>query len=76
MTEGLDARVIQEARRKRYAEVPHSAVGKFGYPTGRARAMHLGYEAGLLEKMPDTVLESFCGVGNLFSLYRSLQSLV
>jgi arsenite methyltransferase len=68
MAEELDVRAIQEAVRKRYADVAHSAAGKFGYPTGRAGAVRLGYDPALLEELPDTVLESFCGVGNPFSL--------
>jgi SAM-dependent methyltransferase len=68
MAAELDVRAIQEAVRKRYADVAQSAAGQFGYPTGRAGAMQLGYEPVLLGEMPDAVLASFCGVGNPFAL--------
>lgn len=68
MAEELDVSVIQEAIRKRYADVACSAAGKFGYPTGRAGAVEFGYDAMLLKELPDTALQSFCGVGNPFSL--------
>jgi 2-polyprenyl-3-methyl-5-hydroxy-6-metoxy-1,4-benzoquinol methylase len=68
MAEELDVSVIQEAIRKRYTEVACSAADKFGYPTGRAGAVGFGDDAVLLKGLLDTVLESFCGVGNPFSL--------
>lgn len=40
----------------------------FSYPTGRAGAVALGYDAAILDKIPDDDLRSFCGVGNPFSL--------
>ncbi len=35
MAEKIDIKGIQEAVRKKYAEVSSSAEGKFNYPTGR-----------------------------------------
>lgn len=63
-----DIAAIQEAIRKRYADVAVSASGQFGYPTGRAGAVALGYDPALLETLPEVVLASFCGVGNPFLL--------
>ena len=68
MTKELDITRIQEAVRKKYAEVSRSAVGKFKYPTGRAGAIALGYDLSVVGDVPDELLESFCGVGNPFSL--------
>lgn len=68
MTNALDVDAIQEAVRTRYAEVAHTAVGKFAYPTGRAGAVGLGYDLSSLVDTPDDMLESFCGVGNPFLL--------
>ena len=68
MTKELDVRVIQEAVRRKYAEVAHSAEGKFKYLTGRAGAIALGYDPPVVGDMPDELLEPFCGVGNPFSL--------
>lgn len=59
---------IQEAVRKKYAEVSRSVDGKFKYPTGREGAEALGYDLSIAEGMTDEFLESFCGVGNPFTL--------
>lgn len=68
MTKKPDVTQIQEAVRKKYAEVSCSAEGKFQYPTGRAGVGALGYDPSLLGDLPDELVESFCGVGNPFSL--------
>lgn len=68
MNKEPDVKVIQEAVRKKYAGVAHSAEGKFKYPTGRAGAIALGYDPPVVGDMPDELLESFCGMGNPFSL--------
>jgi arsenite methyltransferase len=59
---------ITAAIRGKYAEVAVSAEGKFAYPTGRSGAIALGYDSAILERAPAALLESFCGVGNPFSL--------
>lgn len=59
---------IQEAVRRKYAEVSRSVEGKFKYPTGREGADALGYDLSIAEGMTDELLESFCGVGNPFAL--------
>jgi hypothetical protein len=64
----LDVKGIQVAVRKRYAELDGSIVGRFAYPTGRAGALTLGYEAPLLDAISDQTLAAFCGVGNPFAL--------
>ncbi len=63
---GNDA--IKAAVRRKYAEVAVSAGGKFSYPTGREGATQLGYDSAVLKAAPEKILESFCGVGNPFSL--------
>jgi ubiquinone/menaquinone biosynthesis C-methylase UbiE len=45
-----------------------SAKGKFSYPTGREGAEALGYDPEIVNSAPARMLESFCGVGNPFSL--------
>jgi len=45
-----------------------SARGKFSYPTGREGAQALGYDPDIINSAPKGILESFCGVGNPFSL--------
>lgn len=59
---------IREAIRKKYIETANSPEGLFGYPTGKAGAEQLGYGAELLERVPGKVLDTFCGVGNPFSI--------
>ena len=61
---------ISQAVRKKYAEVALSAQGKFKYETGKKGAGVLGYEPDILVDMPDDLLESFCGVGNPFSIWK------
>ncbi len=58
---------IREAIRKKYASVSLSAANKFQYPTGKDGANTLGYPS-LIYDFPEDLLESFCGVGNPFSL--------
>ena len=45
-----------------------SSEGKFAYPTGKAGAEALGYDPAAIEAAPASLLRSFCGVGNPFSL--------
>jgi len=55
--------------RSKYAEVARSASGKFAYPTGGEGARALGYDPALIDAALPDLLESFCGVGNPFSLF-------
>lgn len=48
----------------------HTAQGKFPYPVGRDGACALGYDPSIIETAHAGFLESFCGVGNPFSLGR------
>jgi SAM-dependent methyltransferase len=54
--------------RRKYSEVAVSPEGKFEYPTGRAGAEALGYDPVIIREAPTSLLKSFCGVGNPFSL--------
>jgi ubiquinone/menaquinone biosynthesis C-methylase UbiE len=49
--------------------VAKSAAGKFSYPTGKEGASALGYDPALIDEIHPGLLESFCGVGNPFSLF-------
>ena len=66
--EQSDVNGIQDAVRKRYADVAGSTAGRFQYLTGRAGALALGYEKRLLDTITDDILSGFCGVGNPFAL--------
>jgi arsenite methyltransferase len=60
---------IRSAVRAKYSEVAQSASGKFSYPTGSEGAHALGYDPALIDTSFPGLLESFCGVGNPFSLF-------
>jgi len=55
---------IRSAVIKKYAAVSSSAAGFFKYPVGKEGALQLGYSQELLDAIPDTLLNAFCGVGN------------
>ena len=61
---------ILEAVKKKYTFVASSAQGKFKYETGKRGASVLGYEPEIFMDMPDELFESFCGVGNPFSIWK------
>ena len=64
----IDEKKIQDAVREKYAQVSGSAAGKFNYPTGRDGAISQGYDLSIIESMSAELIESFCGVGNPFTL--------
>ena len=59
---------IQEGIRDKFSKVAVSPDGFFKYPTGKKGLEKLEYEEDLIEKLPDEVISSYCGVGNPFSL--------
>jgi arsenite methyltransferase len=59
---------IQEGIKEKYKGVAISPEGKFNYPTGRAGLEGQKYDPEILRTLPEDVLASYCGVGNLFSL--------
>ena len=59
---------IQNAIRQKYSRVALSSEGMFAYPTGRAGAEALGYDPVAVQEAPPSLLKSFCGVGNPFSI--------
>ncbi len=61
--------MIRSAVRSKYSEVAQSASGKFAYPIGREGARILGYDPALVDAAHSGLPESFCGVGNPFSLF-------
>jgi SAM-dependent methyltransferase len=63
-----DREAIRSSIRKKYAQVSISAGGKFHYPTGKIGAEILRYDPEAIRQAPSGLLESFCGVGNPFSL--------
>lgn len=59
---------IRNAIKNKYAKVSISADGKFQYPTGKDGANALRYDPAIIKNAPPRLLQSFCGVGNPFSL--------
>ena len=59
---------IEAGIREKYAKVAASPQGLFKYPTGKAGLEALGYDPEILKTLPESILDSFCGVGNPFSL--------
>ncbi len=59
---------IEEAIKHKYQAVAAGAGGFFSYAVGKEGALRLGYGEELLAALPESVLNSFCGVGNPFSL--------
>ena len=53
---------------EKYARAAVSPAGSFSYPTGVQGLRQLGYPEDWWRDFPPALLESFCGVGNPFSL--------
>jgi SAM-dependent methyltransferase len=63
-----DRKKITEGIRGKYAKVAANTKGLFSYPTGRTGLEALKYDSDILQALPESALESFCGVGNPFPL--------
>lgn len=63
-----DLKKIDSGIRDKYVKVAQTPEGHFKYPTGRNGLKGLGYPEQLMADLPDPVADSFCGVGNPFSL--------
>ena len=63
-----DREQIKACIEKRYNKVAKTPKGHFNYPTGRDGLKGLQYDDDLINGLPDAVADSFCGVGNPFSL--------
>jgi SAM-dependent methyltransferase len=59
---------IYKGIRKRYKQVAKKPDGLFKYPTGKAGLEALQYDAEIILALPETVVASYCGVGNPFTL--------
>ena len=68
-----DREQINAGIRKKYNKVAISPEGHFKYPTGRDGLKGLHYNGKLIANLPDTIADSFCGVGNPFSLGKISQ---
>ena len=59
---------IYRGIRKKYKKVAKKPDGLFKYPTGKAGLDALQYDPGIIRALPETVIDSYCGVGNPFTL--------
>jgi SAM-dependent methyltransferase len=63
----LDLDQLRWAIQDEYAEVAACPLKGFHFHTGRFLAARLGYPADRVDALPDSVVESFAGVGNPFA---------
>ena len=66
MTPRLDVQQLRAAIQDEYAEVAITPAKGFHFHTGRPLAAMLGYNRLETDALPDSVIESFAGVGNPF----------
>ncbi len=64
----LDVKKLRDEISTKYREVATKPEQEFHFPVGREVARSLGYPDELVDKLPSSVVESFAGTGNLFSL--------
>ncbi len=64
----VDADALREEVKSKYREVAVDPGGEYHFHTGRYLAARLGYDAGVVDALPDAAVESFAGVANPFSL--------
>jgi arsenite methyltransferase len=64
----VDPDTLREQVRGKYREVAVEPGASFHFHTGRPLAARLGYDASLVDGLPDRAVESFAGVANPFSL--------
>jgi arsenite methyltransferase len=64
----VDAELLRGEVRQKYKEVAVDPHGEFHFHTGRSLAARLGYDAALVDALPDVAVESFAGVANPFSI--------
>jgi arsenite methyltransferase len=62
----VDVQALRTAIQAEYAEVAARPERGFHFHTGRPLARLLGYPAEAVDPLPDSVVESFAGVGNPF----------
>jgi arsenite methyltransferase len=66
----VDPDRLREQVQEKYREVATDPARDYHFHTGRSLARRLGYEAAVVDALPDRAVESFAGVGNPFELRR------
>jgi arsenite methyltransferase len=70
MSVAVDPIALREEVKKKYREVAVKPDGEYHFHTGRRAAAQLGYDAAIVDAMPEAAVESFAGVANPFALRR------
>jgi hypothetical protein len=60
--------------RRKYSDVAKGPEGRFQYPTGRKGLESPNYDKTLIDRLPHVVASYYCGVGNPFSLEKSVKA--
>jgi SAM-dependent methyltransferase len=68
----VDQAALRAQVKQKYREVALQPNASFHFHTGRSLASRLGYPASAVDRLPDSAVESFAGVGSPFAL-RDLQ---
>jgi len=63
----VDVEALREQVREKYRQVATNPAGKYHFHTGRLLAARLGYDAAVVNALPEVAVESFAGVANPFS---------
>jgi SAM-dependent methyltransferase len=64
----VDPQTLRAQVREKYREVAVDPRRRFHFHTGRPLAARLGYDAAVVDRLPDRAVESFAGVANPFTL--------
>ncbi len=64
----VDPAALRQAVKRRYRDVAVDPDGAYHFHTGRYLAARLGYDAEIVDALPDAAVESFAGVANPFAL--------
>ncbi|HAJ57630.1 MAG TPA: arsenite S-adenosylmethyltransferase [Candidatus Omnitrophica bacterium] len=60
----IDPDEIKKMVKDKYSEVAANPCGVFNFPVGKAFALKVGYPKEILDKLPDSLTESFTGANN------------
>jgi len=64
----VDSAALRHEVKKKYREVATKPSDTYHFHTGRPLAARLGYDATLVDALPDRAVDAFAGVANPFSL--------
>ena len=68
MAAAVDTQELEAKVKQLYGQVAQEPSGTYHFEMGRPLAGRLGYDAGVLDRVPVEAVESFAGVGHFFDL--------